>query len=196
MVKPQVIRIVDPFDFRGQIRVESQVDQLDTRVHEIGLPLKFAASKVWYEALALDEIHTKEFDLLSIPVAEFAAGEVGVVKNGVEPVGLRVVGVRITRRIKIRAAESSPISIVGKFKSGHESIDVLGLTCQWIELVVTCHIVGRMADVISIDMPTSRSTPGSTNRLGEVRKHPRDPDAPGIRLCQISYWLGRGCSES
>ena len=112
---------------------------------KLALALDLARAQVGHQAAAVDQVDAEQPDGLPLPVAELAAGEVGVVEDGVEAGGVAVVGVVVAGGPEERRAEADPVAVVGQFDGGHLGVDVLRLVGERVEAVVAERPVERRA---------------------------------------------------
>src|SRR5262245_45591550 len=90
LIEPEEVGIGDDLQLGREIRIDSQIEKLQARIDEVRLALEFAGPQVGHQAEPVDQIHAKQLDLLAIPVAELAAGEVWIVEDRIEPGGLMI----------------------------------------------------------------------------------------------------------
>ena len=95
MIKPEEVGVGDGAEFGGDFEVDSCIKEPDAGIDEIALALEFAAAEVGEEAFALSKVDAEEFDLLALPEAELASGEVGIIENGIKAFGLLIIGIII-----------------------------------------------------------------------------------------------------
>ena len=75
---PIKIAVVDRLQTGRDVCIESKVEQMQSWVDEIRLPLKFVRSQAWSQAQSVGQFDTKQPDVLTTPVTEFRARKVRV----------------------------------------------------------------------------------------------------------------------
>src|SRR5262249_8700421 len=118
-IEPEKIGVSDQADFRRDVEIDAGIGEVETGVDEVTLSLDLARLQVRQQALAAGEIDAEQPNRLSLPVAELAAGEIGIVENRIEAGGVSVARVLIAGSPEERGAETNPVSIIGKLNRGH-----------------------------------------------------------------------------
>lgn len=147
LVKPEEIGIGNRAEFRCDFKVHPGIQQPDTRIYKVALPLKLAAAEVCEEAFSLCEVDAEELDLLTLPKAELSAGEIWIVENGVKTFGVLIIGVVIAGGPKTGGAEPNPVAIHREFDSPHVGTNISSLSLDWIQTIAASDVIKGMTDV-------------------------------------------------
>jgi hypothetical protein len=138
----------------GDFGIHAKVDQVQPGVHEVRLPLELAAAEVGHEAHAVDEVDAEQLDLLPLPVAELAAGEVGVVEDGVKAGRFTIVGSKSAyARNEVTSATTEDAIEIRLQRGAAISGRVLRAAGDRIERVPADDVVAGLADVDPVDVP-------------------------------------------
>src|SRR5262245_53511839 len=155
--EPQVIVVDERAQFRRHVDVDARVEKPQTGIDEIGLPLKLAAAQGGDQAVRPDQLRAglSQPDLLRIPEAEFAAGEIRMVHDRVEALRRAVGRLRIARRVEAGQAVSEEVEINRKFNRAHLRVDALVAVRQPVESVTSDHLVERVREVQTSKVPVA-----------------------------------------
>src|SRR5262249_57686493 len=98
----EMIGVEEGGEFGGHVDVDARVDQPQTGVHEIGLPLDLVAAQGGKQTIWTDQFRAglSQPDFLLIPETEFAAGEIRTVHDRVEALSRPVARVRSTGSVE------------------------------------------------------------------------------------------------
>ncbi len=126
MVETQIVGGRLDAELRGQIEVDAAGEQAEPGVHEVRLPLVFAAAQVRDQAAAVHQRHAGagQQDAETVPEAEAAAGEGRVVEDAVEAVGGAVGRVAVAGGIEIGDPGTPPVAVERHLERRHAGEDV------------------------------------------------------------------------
>src|SRR5262245_8265583 len=167
--EPQVVVVEEGAQFRRHVDVDARVEKPQTGVDEIGLPLKLAAAQGGYQAVRPDQLRAGlgQPDLLRIPEAEFAAGEIRVVHNRVEALRPVIERILVARSVEAGQAVTEEVEVYGKFDRAHLSVNALVAVGQSVKRVAPDHLIKRVRDVQPPEMPVA--VYAEITRLNAVR---------------------------
>ncbi len=178
--KPQIIVVEEGAQFRRHVDVDARVDQPQTGVHEIGLPLDLVAAQGGKQAIWTDQFHAglSQPDFLLIPETEFAAGEIRTVHDRVEALSRPVGRFRVAGSVEARQAVTEKVVIHREFDRAHLRVDALRPVGQPVERVASDRLIERVRDVQTPEMPVA--VDAEITRLNAVRNGSAEPR--GARL--------------
>src|SRR5262249_41197320 len=156
-MEAQVVIVDEGAKFRRDVNVNARVVERQTGVDEIGLPLKFAAAQGGNQTVRPDQLRAglRQTDLLRIPEADFAAGEIRMIHDRVEAARRVVIHIRVTRTEKARDAVTNPVEIHRNFGGGHLRVDALGASGYRVVRVAPDRLIERVGDVQPPEMPVA-----------------------------------------
>ena len=111
------LKLVMSFSLGVSVEVHAEGRQDQARVDEVGLALDLARAKVGHQAEPLHQVDALQRDLLPVPEAERAAGEVGLVEDRVEAGRVGVVDVAVARGPEEREPKPHPVAVVRALRS-------------------------------------------------------------------------------
>src|SRR5207302_10605463 len=114
VIEAQVTGVGDQLELGGQVGDHAEVVQEQAGVDEVGLALLFAGAQVGDKAVAVDEVDAgiDEAHRLAGEEVEPAAGEVGVVEDGIEAAGGAVGGVVVAAGPDEAGAVAQVVAVV------------------------------------------------------------------------------------
>ena len=125
-------------------------------IDEVALPLDLAGAQVGHQALPLLEVDAEQLDLLPLPVAELAAGEVRVVEDRVEAVGVaRRWGRRRRRRRRTTCGSGSSRGRTTAPAAAIWALMSCGRSAIGLSAVAAQRPVERVRDVEAVDVPVA-----------------------------------------
>lgn len=144
-----VIHVEKGAQFRRHIEVRAEAVDEDAGVDEVGLAFGFAAAEIGHKAVALFQTDggAGKVEALARPVAEGAAGEVGIVDDGVEAGGGAVLGVAVAGSVEEGGLVTNPVLVVGEFERGHLGVDLDGASGEAVEVVVSENLIAGVVEV-------------------------------------------------
>src|SRR5262245_21349801 len=156
-MESNVVVIDEGAQLRRDVNINARVVKGQTRIDEIGLPLNLAAAQVGNNVIPPDQLHggLGQPDLLLIPEAELAPGEVRTADDRVEAARRVVIHIRITRAVEAGYAVAKPVEIYRKFGGCHLRVDAPGASCYRVVSVAPDSLIESVGDVQPPEMPVA-----------------------------------------